>query len=393
MSDQQPTQQRTSKARERQQRRKARQSATTQRPTAERKHLSPADAVGKLPNIDPRILKSIVFVGGAVIFMAVLIVGVGLFKNDPPQIAPNALWIGETWTYTDTTAETLQPLLTRLEEQQIGTVYARVSELNFDGTWIGRADGNAQFADVQDSVTNFATQFKEAAPDVRLYGTVYFRVDIGEEDGYRLDNDTIQRLVADFSSRVVNVLGYDGVLLVVEPVWNDNSDDFLDLLRMVRSTIGSDALLAIAAPPDWTPAETDIPQTDLIAPGTEWEREFKQRIALVGVDQIVVQAYNSYLTTPGDYRAWIAYQTATYAEAIGDLGTDTSVMIGVPTYASIPPAHDERIENVGIAVEGIINGLEAAGEFSTTIEGIAIYAEWETDETEWERLHTMWVLR
>ncbi len=385
------SEQRISKARERQKRRKARRQASGGKQTTTRRHLSPADAISNLPEIDPRLIRAAVFGIGAVIFMVALILGVGLFKNDPPQIAPNALWIGDKWTYDTPAPSQLDALITQLSEHQIGTVYARVSELNFDGTWTGRIDGENKFEEVREAVTIFPDQIRTMAPGVQVYGTIYFRVDIGEEDGYRLDNATIQRLVADFANRVVNVFGYDGVLLVVEPIWNDNSDDFLDLLRMVRETIGNDALLAIAAPPDWTPAEADIPMTDLIAPGTEWDREFKQRIALVGVDQIVVQAYNSYLTIPSEYSAWVAYQTTTWAEAIGDLGTTTRVMMGVPTYASIAPAHDERIENAQTAITGIQDGLLAAEGFATAVQGVAIYAEWDTEEIEWNVIRDMWV--
>jgi hypothetical protein len=202
----------------------------------------------------------------------------------------------------------------------------------------------------------------------------------------------VQRVIEEFCARVVHTMGYDGVLLVVEPVWNGD-EDYLDLIRRVRQSIGDDATFAVAVPPDWTPTDAGIPITDLIAPDTVWDREYKQRVALRGVDVVIVQAYNSYLTTDDDYREWMAYQVSTYAEAIGDLETSTRVLVGVPTYASFELAHDERIENVVNAVAGIIQGLEDAGDLAWAVSGVAIYAEWDTDETEWEQFYTEWVTR
>jgi hypothetical protein len=391
MSEQPIETERRSRARERYERRQARRKNRQQgRPTTTTRQAAPLDT-SNLPRLDMKYVRPLVLVIAAGAFMLALILGVGLFKDDPVLPDPNALWIGQDWTYAAPTTERLTSLIQRVDENRIGTVYARVSELNFDGTWTGDPQQANQFAEVEDAVSGFASAFKAQAPDTTLLGTISVRVDIGQDDGYRLDNPTIQRVVAEFSARVVGGLGFDGVFLVVEPIWADNSDDFLDLLRMVRTSIGDDAILAVAVPPDWTPEDPEVPSTALIAPGTVWPREFKQRIALVGVDQIVVQAYNSYLTDEDDYIAWMAYQVASYAEAIGDLETGTEVLIGLPTYDSLPPAHDARIENVPAAIAGVRQGIAQAGDFGTTIRGLAIYAEWETDEIEWEQYRVNWL--
>ncbi|MFW5709267.1 MAG: hypothetical protein ACOCX5_03500 [Chloroflexota bacterium] len=396
MSDQHLEQsERVSRARERQRRRRERkqQSGQTIAPATRRVSRQVQPARGReLPQIDRRILQSALLLVGGGLFMVVLIIGVRLFKNDPPTVQPNALWLGTDWTYGTLEAEALDDLTDRIIDNEIGTVYARVSELNYDGTWTGRPDGSNRFAEVQDDVIAFVERFRTTALSRNLYGTVHVRVDIGEDDGYRLDNETVQQLIADFSTRVVTTLGFDGVLLVIEPVWN-NDENFLNVLRQVRQAIGSDALLGVAVPPDWTPQEDGVPVTSLIAPGTIWDREYKQRVALVGTDHIVLQTYNSYLTDEADYSAWVAYQVRTYAEAIGDLGTSTRVLVGVPTYESILPAHDERIENISAAIVGVVRGLEDAGEMRSAIQGLALYAEWDTDEIEWEQLRSNWVNR
>lgn len=396
MSDQSAQEsRRVSKARERQQRRKARREGITQARPAERsprnRRATPVDRDRSLPQINLGILRPILIVAASGAFMLALIAGVGLFKNDPPEPDPNALWIGTDWSYQQQTDETMTSLINRLDQNRIGSVYVRVSELNFDGTWTGIPEQENRFDEVQDSVIAFAGQIKRMAPDIQTYGAIFVQTVIGENN-YRLDQESIQRIVADFSGRVVTTMGFDGVMLVIEPVWSGD-EEYLDLIRRVRDTIGDDALLAVAVPPDWTPQVEGVPVTSLVAPNTVWEREYKQRVALRGVDQIVVQAYNSYLTDPDDYSRWIAYQVETYADAIGELDTFTRVTIGVPTYANFLPAHDERIENIPAAVQGVKQGLDAIGELEWVIDGVAIYAEWDTDTIEWEQFQSNWVRR
>jgi hypothetical protein len=388
---------RYSKARERQLRRKQLGHTTPEAGTDARRNrrrierqAKPADTEAfdwtKLPYLKP------IAIGlGALVFMGAIILGLGLMKNDPVIPSPNAIWLGTDWTYNAHADEDINGLIRRLDNNQIGTVYARVSELNYDGTWTGNPNGGNRFSEVQDMVTAFVQQFRRLAPNKQIYGTIYFRVDIGQEDNYRLDNPTIQEVVGDFAEQVVNVMGFDGVMLVVEPVWNHNSNDFLDLLRLVRQRIGNNKRLAVAVPPDWTPLDTDVPQTALIASGTFWEDTFKQRVALVGTDEIIVQMYNSYLNQPQDYIEWAAYQVEQYAGAIGELGVSVRVLIGLPAYSSLLPAHDDRIENIPNALAGLRLGLEQAGSYANAVYGVAIFTEADMDEMEWQQFRSGWL--
>jgi hypothetical protein len=383
----------SSRARERHERRHRRsQTGDTlppRRTRSLRDHLKPADEGGfkwsKIPY-----LKELLAVAGALIFMLALILAVSIFKDDPPTVQPNALWIGTDWTYQTHDEENLGRLVRRLDANQIGTIYARVSELNYDGTWTGRPTGENQFDEVEDTIRAFVGQFKTNAPDKRIYATIHFRVDIGQEDNYRLGNPAIRQIVADFASRMVNDLQFDGVLLVVEPVWNQNSNDFLELLREVRQSIGNKRL-AVAVPPDWTPIDETVPQASLIASGTYWEKEFKQRVALVGTDEIIVQAYNSYLNQDDDYQAWMAYQAGEYMSIIGELNISTRVVVGIPAYESLLPAHDERIENIPNALLGVQQALSNHPDYTDTLYGLALYADWYMDELKWEQFRSNWV--
>ncbi|TVR23530.1 MAG: hypothetical protein EA396_03140 [Anaerolineaceae bacterium] len=386
---------RINKARERHQRRKRKRQSMAQAADNLRRRGTAGIGAGQMADWNGwRYVQIGASVIAGVLFMAVIVWAVGLFFDDDEARTPhNAIWLGADWTYEVHTDEQVGDLIDTLNRNRIGTVYARVSELNYDGTWTGRADGLNRFTEVESALTAFTSQFKTLAPQTRLYGTVFFRVDIGQDDGYRLDNPSIQALVADFSAEVVNDLGFDGVLLVVEPLWNESSPDMLDLLRLVRERIGASASLAVAVPPDWTPEDVNVPQTGLIAAGTVLDEGFKQRLALVGVDEIVVQAYNSYLNRADDYAAWMAYQVESYARAIGELGLSTRVLIGIPAYPSDLPAHDEFIEDISNALEGVRRGLAASGEAGEVIRGVAIYTERGMDDDAWDAYRRGWLNR
>lgn len=341
-----------------------------------------------LPKIDYKRLGIYAYIAAALLVVVGVIVFLSLFKNDPAPTFPNAIWIGSEWTFEEPSDAEVNAFAARLRQNSIGTVYAWVSFLKGDGEWSGIASGTHTFAEVESSVVRFISQFRQAYPQANLYGWVSVPVDVG--GSYRLgEADAVQK-IAEFSGRVVNELGFDGVMLNAEPVWNANADDYISLLQAIRREIG-DAPLGVAVFPDWSPSGVNIPKPPQIAPGTAYSTEFKQRMALMA-DEIMVMAYNSDLSAPRDYIEWVAYQTQEYARAIAAIDGGAAVRIGIPTYADTP-AHDTAVENIPSAISGVIAGLQQAGDAAHVIEGVAIYASWETDEDEWRLFEQFWVRR
>ena len=366
------TEPRPSRARERQQRRLERQRKQTEDAPRSIGHIVPNQINVSLPPVRiPRLRWLIGGVAGIVLVVVVVLVLRGI---NPPEIEaqPHALWLGTEWTYAVHEDAAINALIERLRANNIGTVYAWVSWLQEDATWRG--------TDNLGAVQQFASQLKAANPELMVYGWVSVPVNAGD-DGYRLDDTDLQQSIADFSANVVNELGYDGVFLNVEPVW-DGDEHFLNLLRRVRASVGDNVPVSAAVFPDWSPANATIPVPPRIVPGTAFAPEYKQSIALL-TEQIVVMAYNSGLSTAADYEQWMAYQVRAFAEAISTLGAGTEIVIGIPTYDAELPAHDPLVENVDSAMAGFNAGLAAAGETAQFVRGVAIYADWETDEVEW----------
>ncbi len=334
-----------------------------------------------LPKINWKMGRGPLYVIGSVLLVFAVIAILGRLRNQPPEVLPNALWIGTEWTYDAYTEDQLKALVQRLRDNKIGTVYAWVSYLQDDGTWRQETTG------AWDNVKAFRQRLKELYPEVEVYGWVSLNVNLG--DGYRLDEPEVVDAVVNLSGRVITEFNFDGVYLNVEPVW-DNDQNFLELLRKVRAEVGTEVPVAAAIPPDWSPLGVDFTIPAIIAPGTVWNPEYKQNVALL-VDQLLVMAYNSTLASPAEYSRWVAYQVEVYATTLAERNIDTEILIGIPTYDAELPGHDPMIETVPAAIDGIKLGLEDSGTAASFVRGAAIYAGWTTDETEWSQFKREWV--
>ncbi len=371
---------RKSRARERHERRKEREQSMAQ-PSGgvSRRQLVPSGGF-KMPEIHLPANRLMLYGVAGVVFILAVIFILGRLKNNAPQLGSNAIWIGTQWTYDVPDENQVNGLVQKLTDHRIGTVYAWVSLLQPNNTWTDTVK--------LDQVKAFAKEFKRLYPKANLYGWLSIGSQ-GADGNNRLGDPNVQQMIADFSQRIIAEFGFDGIALNIVPVSN-NDENYLALLRKVRATIGETGVMAVAVPPDWTPADANIPMPPQIAPDTFWDEPFKQRVALLA-DQLIVTAYNSGLPTPADYSAWVAYQIKSFTTAITDLQTTTEILIGVPTYDAQLPTHDPAVENVTSAVDGIRQGLgQVSGDAAKLVKGIAIYAEWQTSDDDWSKIKSLW---
>ncbi|MDZ4767120.1 MAG: hypothetical protein SGI73_21475 [Chloroflexota bacterium] len=349
--------------------------ASARRVSARRRLDSP---LARLAAIRLPFSRTILIGVGSVLFVVAVVFALGLVRNRPTQSADNALWVGDEWTAAAPDATQLTAWVENLRAHQVGTVFAWVSQLTPERAWFGEANFEATAA--------FVSAFKAAYPDARLYGWIFVPV-----DGVSLQLDDAARMqIADMARRVIDEMDFDGVLLHVDPVVNAD-EGYLSLLRVVRTAIG-DAPLAVAVPPDWTPLGANVPQPPLIAPGTMWDSTYKQRVVLL-VDELVVQTYNTGFSNPTEYSAWIAHQVGSFTNAIAALEVDVDVYIGVPTYDADPPRYNPAVENIASAVQGLRDGMGAAGESARFLRGAAVYANWTTEADEWDDFRREWLER
>ncbi len=372
---------RRNSARERHQRRKQQGMA---QPSNIPRQLKPSGGF-ELPEIRLPVNRLVIYGVAGAVFLIVVVMLIGRLKNDTPKASPNAIWIGTQWTYDSPDDAALNALIQKLRDHQVGVVYA----------WVGLLQSNNAWSDTSklDSVKAFVLRFKRLYPEAKLYS--WLSLDAQPIDANtRLSDTNMQQIVADFSQRMTAEFKFDGVMLNVVPVFN-NDENYLSLLRKVHTSIGDKASLAVAVPPDWTPTEANIPKPPRIEPGTVWEETYKQRVALIA-DQVVVTAYNSGMSVASDYSAWMAYQVKTFASALAGLQTATGIpastelLVGVPAYDAQALTHDKNVENIPSAISGIRSGLSESGTSSKFVKGVAIYFESQMNDDDWSQLKQLW---
>ena len=79
-----------------------------------------------------------------------------------------------------------------------------------------------------------------------------------------------------------------------------------------------------------------------------------------------------------------------FADAVDGLGGGTEIIVGIPTYDDALPGHLASVENVESAVQGVQAGIAALAN-PALVQGVAIYAEWETDPLEWAQYDSFWL--
>jgi hypothetical protein len=323
---------------------------------------------------------------------AVLLVGIVVFVLafiNPPETTtpPNAIWLDARWSHQDRSSDEIGALMSRLQRSDIGTIYLYASSLSPDNTWAGLTAGDNRFLEVEPILRSFMERARAAYPAARIYA--WIEVLATTADGYRLDRPEVQSAVAAFSSRMI-ADGFDGVLLDVRPIFEENAD-LPQLIRSVRAAIGLGTPLIVSVPPDLTPLDTTLRLPAVIAPGTQWSAEYKQRIALQA-DQIVIQAFNSYQTDPVAYIEWVSYQVTSYVDALSAIGSGTTITVSVPEYAERLPAHDPAIESLSGALDGVSRAVLELDE--TTLPffaGVAIFADRDLQDADWQIFSDKWL--
>jgi len=285
----------------------------------------------------------------------------------------NAVWLEHRWLEKRHPDAEMEALFARLRAHGIAYTFPHV--IPFDDA--GRLPPHDR-----DQMRAFLAAARRVAPGLRVLPWVG-----GLRRGYKRQRPgTIelgdlaqrQRIVAEARGLVDE--GFDGVHVNVEPV-DDGNDEFLALLRALRTAVGRGRVLSIAAT---RPAPWGVPR----APNFAWSPEYYTRLAAT-VDQLVIMAYDTALPTPSLYRRYVRWAARSVAGALDASPSEARVLMGVPTYEPYTFMHRRGVETPENALAGVVAGLRGLGA-GGTFEGVALYAEWTTDEAEWAAYERYW---
>jgi hypothetical protein len=282
----------------------------------------------------------------------------------------NAVWLEHRWLEKPHSVEEMEQMFRFLDHH--GIVYAYPHLIPFDGA--GRLPLHNR-----EQMRAFLASARQVAPNMKVLPWVgglrvgYKRsrpgtIDLGDL-GQR------QRIVAE--CRGLMDEGFDGIHLNVEPVANGD-DDYLALLRALRTAVGTGILSLSATRPG--------PVAPAFAPNFFWTADYYARIA-DAADQVVLMTYDTAIPTPGLYRRYVAYAAATVTANLAR-SHRTRVLVGIPTYDETGLMHRKGVETPENALVGVVSGLR--GRTGGTFEGVALYAEWTTDPEDWSVYERVW---
>lgn len=318
-----------------------------------------------------------------------VVVSLGALKGGEAVTYDNGIWLDRSWTHGGVDDARIGEFAGRLKQNQIGRLYAYASTLNIQGRWTGGTQGKGGFMESRGDVADFVKTLKERHQEAAIYGWIEIWSNLDPVDGYRLDSVSLHENVADFSRLLVEDIGFDGILLDVKPLYNEN-DDFIRLIRSVRSAIGLEKPIAVAVPADLTPTDPGLVPLTTIAPGTMWSANYKQRV-MVSADEIVLLMYQSYRQDTLDYINWVAYHVETY---INLLGSNTRVLVSVPNYGGPSAAHNPSVETMSAALDGVILGMSRLAEDNKPLlTGVAIFSDEDLSQSQWRIYRETWLQR
>lgn len=237
----------------------------------------------------------------------------------------------------------------RLRDRGFRDLYVHAGPLRDDGT-IADPPGPALRA------------LREAFPEARLFAWL----------GARLDRVPLED--PSWRARVVDTVatlegsGFDGVHFDLEPV-PDGSAAYLLLLEEVgtatRGLVGQ--AIPRRGPFGWSGPYTEA--------------------TMARADQTVLMAYDTLSPSRKLYVAFVRWQAERLLRSANRVGRG-EVTIGVPTYEDNRPISNPEVENLATACAGVRAALER--EPSLSFAGVAVYAYWVTDASEWDAYDRSW---
>ena len=286
------------------------------------------------------------------------------------DLGRNAIWLGHGWLGADEwfarygkedtveqfrVPEKMQELARRLKEHHISDVFPHVAP----------SDLNGRVPEVDHRQTE---RFLDAFDGFRVLPWV------GGVLGKQVRLEDV-RWRKTFVHSAVELLNrhprFAGIHVNIEPCPMGNQN-FLTLLTELRHALPEGKLLSVAAFP---------PPTRLHPFSSLYWDEAYYRAVTHHADQLAVMMYDTALPVAKVYRALMA----SWTREVLEWSEGSAVLLGVPTYDDAGVGyHDPRVENLRHALAGIHAGLAGIEVPPASYQGIALYAEWEMDQGEWQ---------
>ncbi len=285
-----------------------------------------------------------------------------------PNRGENGLWLRYTW-YFGTDADTAR-LAQKLQREQIQYAYFHVRDVSPGGALRFHKPAPAGA---------LTRALHRQVPSTKLLAWVYVGNSAGR-GAVDLSKPAVRKKLAAEAIWLVTVCGFDGVQWDYE-ICPSGDANFRALLRETRAALPPGKLLS-AAVSLWLPGP-------LVHYG--WtDADFAAAAPLC--DQMAVMCYDSGIYLPRGY-VWLVHQQVVHVSAAAWRGNPKCrVLFGLPTYAAGGLSHHAHAENIGMALIRVREGMADPKAAPQGVAGVALFADYTTQESEWD-IYRRWWLR
>lgn len=282
----------------------------------------------------------------------------------------NAVWIGHKWVGEPKSDAEIQELVSDLKKHQIDTVFVH------SGPFL--PDGNIE-PETYKYAINFVETAKKFDPEIKYQawlGQLRGKIDLSLPE--------VRHNVAKQCMILGQLVGFDGIHMDIEPVW-DGDMDFISTLEECHAILPEDKVFSVAL------AEF-IPESFLwlvknVKEYYNYNSEVNYKNVAEYADQIVVMTYDTSISSDWKYRWLVKEQTI----RVTNLLKGKEVFIGIPAYEGEEGVFNSEVENVKNGLLGIIEGLNNFRSEKENFAGVAIYSYWELDDDEWKSYEDLWL--
>ncbi|EKD64037.1 MAG: hypothetical protein ACD_51C00093G0002 [uncultured bacterium] len=289
------------------------------------------------------------------------------------NLESNGLWLQHAWVGNEQETAVIEDLALKLAKYDIKYVYVHTGPFDSDGT-------------IPEERYKFASEFlkilKAKNPDIvalAWVGQVRSELDI--------DDSIIRKNITTTCGELISETGFDGIHYDIEPIAHEDTA-FLTLLEETRTELGDSAFISVATD-EWQPSLLSDLAGEILDQDIKsyWETDYFKSTAETA-DQIVIMTYDTSLGETEHYE-WLVEQQIIYLTQIL-VDSDAQLLIGIPTYEDDKESFDPEVENMETGLKGVVQGLNNKRTNVSVFTGVAIYADWETDESEWGIYENLW---
>lgn len=298
---------------------------------------------------------------------------IGFSSNQPGSFfnkGHNAVWIGHEWVGEKKSPAEIQKLVNNFRKYQIDTVFVHVGPFN--------KDGSIDPLTYKYSI-NFLEKAKKFDADIQYQawlGQIRNKIDLADEE--------IRHNIAKLCMILAEFVGFDGIHIDIEPVW-DGDVDFIKLLKECDETLSENKMLSVALA-EFIPGSF-MWFLEHIYTFENYNSEVNYKNVAEYADQIAVMVYDTGIDNAWFYRWVVQEQTI----RVTDLLEDKDVFIAIPAYEDVKDGFNPEIENIENGLKGVVKGLNNFRSNEDSFAGVAIYPYWEIDEEEWGIYDELWL--